>query len=48
MNRAQALAILQLPREQAVSTIMTLGDKAERWEQLQTQGAANTPISVRP
>ena len=45
MNRAQALAILQLPREQAVSTIMTLGDKAERWEQLQTQGAANTPIS---
>ena len=42
MNRAQALAILQLPREQAVSAILALGEKAERWEHLQAQGAANT------
>ena len=45
MNRLQALAILDLPREQAVSAIMSLGEKAERWEHLQAQGAANTAIS---
>ena len=45
MNRAQALAILELPREQAVNLIVALGEKAERWDLLQAQGAANTPIS---
>jgi transposase len=45
MNRAQALAILQLPREQAICAIIALGEKAQQWEQLQAQGAGNTPIS---
>ena len=45
MNRAQALAILALPPQQAVSAIIALGEKAERWEALQRQGAANTSIS---
>ncbi len=45
MNRDQALAILELPCEQAVNLIMALGEKAERWDALQAQGAANTPIS---
>ena len=45
MNRAQALAILELPREQAVNLIIAIGEKAERWDVLQAQGAANTPIS---
>ena len=45
MNRAQALTILKLPREQAVNLIIAIGEKAERWDVLQAQGAANTPIS---
>lgn len=45
MNRAQALAILELPREQAVKLIIAIGEKAECWDVLQAQGAANTPIS---
>ena len=45
MNRAQALAILELPREQAVNLIIAIGEQAERWDVLQAQGAANTPIS---
>ena len=45
MNRAQALAILELPREQAVNLIVALGEKAEHWDVLQARGAANTPIS---
>ena len=45
MNRAQALVILELPREQAVNQIIALGEKAERWDVLQAQGSANTPIS---
>lgn len=45
MNRAQARAILELPRAQAVDRIMALAEKAERWDALQTQAAANTPVS---
>src|ERR1019366_9495211 len=48
MNRAQALAILQLPREQAVSAIIALGEKAERWEHLQAQGAPSTLSGMQP
>jgi transposase len=44
VNRAQALALVQLPREQAVNAILALAEKAERWDQLQAQGAT-TPIS---
>lgn len=44
MNRAQALALLELPREQAIDAILALAEKAERWDQLQSQGAT-TPIS---
>jgi transposase len=45
VNRAQALAILELPRERAVNLIIAIGEKAERWDVLQAQGAANTSIS---
>jgi transposase len=44
VNRAQALALLELPREQALTAILALAEKAERWDQLQAQGAT-TPIS---
>jgi len=44
MNHAEALAILDSPRAQAVRTILALAEKAERWDQLQAQGAT-TPIS---
>jgi len=44
VNRAQALALLELPREQAATAILALAEKAERWDQLQAQGAT-TPIS---
>jgi len=45
VNRAEALAILALPRERAVNLIIAIAEKAERWDVLQAQGAANTPIS---
>jgi hypothetical protein len=53
MNRAQALAILALPREQALSAILTLAQKAEQWERLQAQGAdtslsPTTPSGMQP
>ena len=44
MNRAQALAILDLPRAHAVTAILALGEKAEQWDRLQAQGA-DTSIS---
>lgn len=53
MNREQALAILALPREQAVTRILALADKAEHWERLQVQGAdtsisPTTPSGMQP
>jgi hypothetical protein len=45
VNRAQALAILELPRAQALNAILALGEKAERWDSLQAQGTASPSIS---
>ncbi|MGH8613222.1 MAG: IS66 family transposase [Gammaproteobacteria bacterium] len=53
MNRAQALAILALPRADAVTAILALGEKAEQWDRLQAQGATTsisptTPSGMQP
>ncbi len=53
MNRAQALAILALPRAHAVTAILALGEKAEQWDRLQAQGATpsispTTPSGMAP
>jgi len=44
MNRLQALAILDMAREQAVSAILRLGEKAERWERTQAHGVTSPRI----
>lgn len=44
MKREQAIALLQRPREQAITAILELAAKAEQWERLQNKGE-NTPDS---
>lgn len=44
MTREDAIALLDLPREQAIAAILELGEKAEQWERLQAQGE-HTPVS---
>jgi transposase len=53
VNREQALAILDLPREQAAAAIVALGEKAEQWDRLQataedTGVSPTTPSGMRP
>ena len=53
MNREQALAILELPRERAQAAIVALWEKADRWEQLQASAkdpsvAPTTPSGMTP
>ena len=53
MNREQALALLALPREQAVAAILQLAEKAAHWERLQAKGedtasSPTTPSGMQP
>jgi transposase len=53
MRREQAVALLELPREEAICAILALGEKAERWERLQEKGehtpdSPTTPSGMRP
>lgn len=58
MNREQALAILDLPREQAKAAIVALWEKAEQWDRLQasaedssvspTTPSGMTPVYLKP
>ena len=53
MRREQAIALLQLPREEAICAILELGEKAEQWERLQKKGehtpdSPTTPSEMRP
>ncbi len=53
MKREEAIALLELPREQAISAVLTLAQKAEQWERLQNKGESSaesptTPSGMRP
>jgi transposase len=48
MTRDEALAILELPTDQAVDAIMTLAEKAERYEQLCGDITPTTPSGMTP
>ena len=53
MKREEAIALLELPREQAISAILELAQKAEHWERLQQKGentadSPTTPSGMRP
>ena len=48
MNRAEALAILDLPRHQAEAAIVSLWEKAEQWERSQLARQAPTLAPTTP
>lgn len=48
MTRDEALAILELDREEAVGIIMALADKAEKYDQLCGQISPTTPSGMTP
>ena len=53
MRREEAIALIELPREQAISAILELAQKAEQWERLRKAGEATadsptTPSGMRP
>jgi hypothetical protein len=53
MTREEARALLELPREQAITALLELADKAEQWERLRAQGehtavSPTTPSGMRP
>ena len=53
MRREEAIALLELPREQAITAILELAQQAEQWQRLQKRGEATaesptTPSGMRP
>ena len=48
MTRAEAMAILQLPIEEAIETILGLAEKAEKYDQLCGAVSASTPSAMTP
>jgi transposase len=48
MTRDEAVAILELPRRKAIDTILALGEKAEKYDQLCGQVAPTTPSGMTP
>jgi len=48
MSRDEAIAILSMPEEEAIELILTLADKAEKYDQLQGQGTPSTPSGMIP
>ena len=48
MTRDEAIAILQLPRDNAVDVILNLAEKAERYDQLWGKVSPTTPSGMTP
>jgi len=48
MTRDEAAAILDLPREQAVDAVLTLADKAEKFERLCGTVSPTCPSGMTP
>jgi len=48
MTRDEAIAVLELPRHKAIDTILTLAEKAEKYDQLCGQVSPTTPSGMTP
>ena len=48
MRRDEAEAVLELPHDKAIDTILTLGEKAEKYDQLCGQVTPTTPSGMTP
>ena len=48
MTRDEAIAIFQLPVDEAVDIILTLAEKAEKYDQLYGQMSPSTPSGMTP
>jgi transposase len=48
MTRDEAAAVLELPRHKAIDTILTLAEKAEKYDQLCGQVTPTTPSGMTP
>jgi len=48
MTRDEALAILDLEREEAIAIILVLAEKAEKYDRLSSQLSPNTPSGMTP
>ena len=48
MKRDEATAVLKLPEEQAISIILELAEKAEKYDQLHEGVSPSTPSSMTP
>jgi transposase len=48
MTREEALAILELERNQAVAAILALAEKAEKYDRLCGQVSPTTPSGMTP
>lgn len=46
MNREKAEKILDLPREEAIASIIELGEKAEKYDELAGKGTAGKPLDT--
>ena len=48
MIRDEAIAILNLQREEAIATILALAEKAEKYDRLLSQVSPTTPSGMTP
>ena len=48
MTRDEAIAVLQLPPDKAIDTILALAEKAEKYDQLCGHVTASTPSAMTP
>jgi transposase len=48
MTRDEAIAILEMPREKAVDTILALAEKAEKYDQICSEVSPTTPSGMTP
>ena len=48
MTRDEAIAILNMPKEQAITYIISLADKAEKYDKLSNDLSPTTPSGMTP
>ena len=48
MTRDEAIAVLRMPRDKAIAIILTLADKAEKYDQIKSEGSPTTPSGMIP
>jgi len=48
MTRDEAIAVLRMPRDKAIAIILTLADKAEKYDQIKSEVSPTTPSGMIP